>query len=102
MNQIETWFGVLSGQAVDSGSFRSVRELIAMIEAFTARWNEGSTPFVWVKTADQILAKAVRKPRAISESGHQHNGSGLGASLFAAATAPRRRDSALPAARAPY
>jgi hypothetical protein len=41
-----------------------------MIAAFTASWNEGSTPFVWVKTADQILAKAVRKPSAISESGH--------------------------------
>jgi hypothetical protein len=41
-----------------------------MINAFTAQWNEGSTPFCWVKTADQILAKAVRKPRAIGESGH--------------------------------
>jgi transposase len=70
MNQIETWFGILSRQAIRRGSFRSVQELIAMIAAFTAQWNEGSTPFHWVKTADQILAKAVRKPRAISESGH--------------------------------
>jgi transposase len=70
MNQIETWFGILSRQAIRRGSFRSVKELIAMIAAFTARWNEGSTPFHWVKTADQILAKAVRKPRAIGESGH--------------------------------
>ena len=29
-----------------------------------------SQPFAWVKIADEILAKAVRKPRAISESGH--------------------------------
>jgi transposase len=70
MNQIETWFGILSRQAIRRGSFRSVKELIAMITAFTAQWNEGSTPFHWVKTADQILAKAVRKPSAISESGH--------------------------------
>jgi transposase len=70
MNQIETWFGILSRQAIRRGSFRSVKELIAMINAFTASWNEGSTPFAWVKTADQILAKAVRKPSAISESGH--------------------------------
>jgi len=70
MNQIETWFGILSHQAIRRGSFRSVKELIAMIAAFTAQWNEGSTPFNWVKTADQILAKAVHKPRAISESGH--------------------------------
>ena len=69
MNQIETWFGILSRQAIRQGSFRSVKELIAMIDAFTVSWNEGSTPFRWVKTADQILAKAVRKPRAISESG---------------------------------
>jgi len=70
MNQIETWFGILSRQAIRRGSFRSVKELIAMIDAFTASWNEGSTPFAWVKTADQILAKAVRKPSAIGESGH--------------------------------
>ncbi len=70
MNQIETWFGILSRQAIRRGSFRSVKELIAMINAFTASWNEGSTPFAWVKTADQILAKAVRKPLAIGESGH--------------------------------
>ena len=41
-----------------------------MIAAFTAQWNEGSTPFRWIKTADEILAKAVRKPRATGESGH--------------------------------
>jgi hypothetical protein len=41
-----------------------------MINAFTTQWNEGSTPFHWVKTADQILAKAVRKPTANSESRH--------------------------------
>jgi hypothetical protein len=60
----------LSRQAIRRGSFRSVKELIAMINAFTTQWNEGSTPFAWVKTADQILAKAVRKPTTISESGH--------------------------------
>jgi transposase/DNA-binding transcriptional regulator YiaG/transcriptional regulator with XRE-family HTH domain len=70
MNQVETWFGILTRGAIRRGSFRSVTELIAMIDAFTRQWNEGSSPFVWVKTADEILAKAVRKPRAISESGH--------------------------------
>jgi transposase len=70
MNQIETWFGILSRQAIRRGSFRSVNELIALIAAFTAQWNEGSTPFRWVKNADEILAKAVRKPRVIGESGH--------------------------------
>ena len=70
MNQIETWFGILTRGAIHRGSFGSVEELIAMIDAFTERWNEGSSPFTWVKTADQVLAKAVRKPPANSESGH--------------------------------
>jgi transposase len=70
MNQIETWFGILTRQAIRRGSFTSVKELIAMIDAFTSQWNEGASPFTWVRTADQILAKAVRKPPAISESGH--------------------------------
>jgi transposase len=70
MNQIETWFGILTSQAIRRGSFSSVKELVLMIDAFTRQWNEGSSPFTWVKTADQILAKAVRKPPANSESGH--------------------------------
>ena len=70
MNQIETWFGILTRRAIRRGSFGSVKELIAMIDAFTRSWNEGASPFVWVKTADAILAKAVRKPPANSESGH--------------------------------
>jgi len=70
MNQIETWFGILTRRAIRRGSFGSVKELIAMIDAFTRQWNEGASPFVWVKTADAILAKAVRKPPANNESGH--------------------------------
>ena len=70
MNQVETWFSVLTRQAIRRGSFGSVKELVAMIDTFTRSWNAGSSPFTWVKTADEILAKAVRKPRAISESGH--------------------------------
>jgi transposase len=70
MNQVETWFGVLTRQAIRRGSFGSVKELIARIDTFTTHWNAGSTPFVWTKTADEILAKAVRKDRAINESRH--------------------------------
>ena len=70
MNQVETRFGILTRQAIRRGSFRSVKELVAMIDAFTRAWNEGSSPFTWVKTADETLARAVRKPRATSQSGH--------------------------------
>jgi transposase len=70
LNQVETWFGILSRQAIRRGSFSSVKELIAMIDTFTANWNAGATPFTWVKTADEILAKAVRKRPASYESRH--------------------------------
>ena len=70
LNQVETWFSVLSRQAIRRGSFRSVRELIAKIDEFIRGWNAGSSPFEWVRTADEILAKAVRKTPASSESVH--------------------------------
>jgi len=70
MNQIETWFGILTRQALRRGSFENVRVLTAAIERFTREWNTGATPFTWVKTADEILAKAVRKKQA--DSGARH------------------------------
>jgi len=70
MNQIETWFGILSSQAIRRGSFESVRALVAAIERFTREWNADALPFTWVKTPDEILAKAVRKTQA--DSGARH------------------------------
>ena len=70
MDRIEIWSGSLTRKAVRRGSFGSVKELIAMIDACTRSWNAGASPFVWVKTADAILAKAVPKPRVDPESGH--------------------------------
>src|SRR6266545_2051264 len=64
MNQVETWFGILTRQAIRRGSFENVRVLTAAIERFTRDWNAGAGPFTWVKTAAEILAKAVRKTQA--------------------------------------
>jgi len=70
MNQVETWFGILTRQALRRGSFDNVRALAAAIEGFTRQWNSGASPFTWVETADEILAKAVRKTQADSGAGH--------------------------------
>ncbi len=70
LNQVETLFGILTRQAIRRGSFENVRVLTAAIERFTRDWNAGATPFTWVKTADEILAKAVRKTQA--DSGARH------------------------------
>ena len=60
MNLVEVWFGIVERQAIHRGTFRSVRELTGKIRAFIDGWNDRSHPFVWTKTADQILAKAKR------------------------------------------
>jgi len=70
MNQVETWFGILTRRALRRGSFESVRALGAAIERFTREWNTGASPFAWVRTADEILAKAVRKTQADNVTGH--------------------------------
>lgn len=59
MNQIETWFSLLTRQAIRRSSFKSVPALIQAIERFIDQWNQEAAPFKWVKTADQILAKAI-------------------------------------------
>jgi transposase len=57
INQIETWFGIITRQSIRRGTFSSVKVLIAQIRDYIAHWNATATPFVWTATADEILAK---------------------------------------------
>lgn len=57
MNQVETWFGIITRQAIRRGTFQSVRQLIQHIENYITHWNEDATPFTWTATADEIIAK---------------------------------------------
>jgi hypothetical protein len=57
----EVWFGIIERQAIRRGTFTSVKDLIAAIETFIDGWNDRCQPFVWTKTADEILTKANRK-----------------------------------------
>jgi transposase len=61
MNMVEIFFGVISRQAIRRGTFTSVKELIHAIETFINGWNDRCGPFIWTKTADDVLARA--KPR---------------------------------------
>jgi len=60
MNLVEVWFGTIERQAIHRGTFDSVKDLNANIRAFIDGWNDRAHPFVWIKTADQILAKTKR------------------------------------------
>ena len=68
MNLVEVWFSLIERQAIHRGSFGSVRDLNAKIRAFIDGWNDRRHPFVWTKTADQILKKSNRKQT--SNAGH--------------------------------
>ena len=61
LNLVEVFFGIITRQAIRRGTFTSVKDLIAAIETFIDGWNERCEPFVWTKTADEILTKAHRK-----------------------------------------
>ena len=57
MNQIETWFGIITHQCIRRGTFTSVKALIAHIRDYIEHWNTDAQPFTWTATADEILAK---------------------------------------------
>ncbi len=61
MNMVEIWFSILTSQQVRRGVYHDVPELIAAIEHFIAGYNERAQPFVWTKTAEQILTKAIKR-----------------------------------------
>ncbi|QWF79513.1 IS630 family transposase [Amycolatopsis sp. CA-230715] len=57
INQIETWFGIMTRQSIRRGTFTSVKVLIKQIRDYITHWNTTATPFTWTATADEILAK---------------------------------------------
>ncbi len=68
MNLVEVWFGIIEKQAIHRGTFGSVRDLNTKIRTSITGWNDRCHPFVWTKTADQILTKTDRQ--RTSPTGH--------------------------------
>ena len=68
LNLVEVWFGIIERQAIHRGSFGNVRQLTQAIRTYISGWNKRAHPFVWTKTADQILKKADRQ--LTSNTGH--------------------------------
>ncbi len=60
LNLVERWFGELTTKKLRRGAHRSVRALNADIHAWINTWNHNPRPFVWTKTADQILQSITR------------------------------------------
>jgi transposase len=70
LNLVERWFAELTTKKLRRGAHRSVRELNADIRAWIQTWNQDPKPYVWTKTADQILESIARYCERINESRH--------------------------------
>jgi transposase len=70
LNLVERWFALLSERQIKRGTHRSTVELERAIREFVSVHNEEPKPFVWTKTADQILDSVARFCTRISDSGH--------------------------------
>lgn len=70
INQVERWFATLTQNYIRRGTHRSTRQLEKAIREYIKHNNEDPKPFVWNKSADDILASIKRFCLRISNSGH--------------------------------
>jgi transposase len=70
LNLVERWFGELTNKKLRRGTHRSVRQLNTDIRAWIDTWNDNPRPFVWTKTAEQILESITTYCNRINESRH--------------------------------
>jgi transposase len=70
LNLVERWFGELTTKKLQRGAHRSVRALNTDIRAWIENWNDNPKPYVWTKTADQILESIAKYCTRINDSRH--------------------------------
>ena len=66
-NLIERWFGELTQKSIHRGVFKSVPDLVAVIEEFINLHNQNPKPFVWHKKTEEIL-RNINRCKAITET----------------------------------
>ena len=70
LNLVERWFAELTTKWLKRGTHYSAKNLVASIRTWIANWNGNPKPFVWHKTADEILESLAAYCRRINDSGH--------------------------------
>ena len=70
INLVESWFGVLTNRRIRRGSFRSTQQLEAAVRSYVELNNAEPRPFVWTKSADEILQSVTRFCLRTSDSRH--------------------------------
>src|ERR671913_490445 len=69
-NLVERWFSELTTKLLQRGVHKSVQALEADIRTWIEHWNDDPRPFVWTKTADEILDALAAYCQRISGAGH--------------------------------
>src|ERR1700739_677374 len=67
LNHVERFFGLITQDRIRRGAFTSVPELEAAIHEYLDHHNADPKPFVWTKSADEILAKVTRARNALEQ-----------------------------------
>ena len=70
INQVERFFAYITSDLLQRSDHRSVQALEADIRSWIADWNTNPRPFIWTKTAEEILESLARYLRRISDAGH--------------------------------
>jgi len=70
LNLVERWFAELTTKWLKRGTHHSVNDLVASIRTWVERWNDEPKPFVWHKTADEILDTLAHYCQRINDSRH--------------------------------
>ena len=66
LNLVEGWFSLLTERRLRRGVFSSVDDLIEAIETWTEHWNDDPQPFIWKKSASEIIKKVKRGRSALA------------------------------------
>ncbi|MBM0255705.1 IS630 family transposase [Micromonospora sp. 4G55] len=70
LNLVERWFAELTNRKLRRSAHRSVAALEADVTAWIEAWNADPKPFVWTKTADDILETIAAYCQRVNDSGH--------------------------------
>jgi len=66
LNMVERFFRDITTERLRRGVFTSVAELVAAIDAYVAHHNIHPKPFIWTKSARDILEKVIRANSRLS------------------------------------
>ena len=70
LNPVERWFAELTTKLLQRGVHKSIHALEADIRAWIETWNQDPRPYIWTKTADEILDSIAAFCQRTSGAGH--------------------------------